>query len=219
MARKRKLLMSLFVCALFVLVTMPAIAAPIVSIGTPVASPTVGSLFDVFVNVSAVPTGIYAFEFDIGFNPAVMSAVNITEGTLLPTSGTTLFIAGSIDNTLGSIDDTADTLTGSVPGAVGPGNLAIVRFNALASGNSPITLSNLIILDSSLNAIQSEMGSGSVNIVTNPPSCTNGDCGPPSCTNGDCPHVSEPTTMLLLGLGLIGITGIRKRMILGYRTR
>src|ERR1019366_6371228 len=56
----------------------------------------VGDGFSLDVGVDI--TDLYAFQFDLSFNPAVLSATSITEGLFLPTGGSTFFISGDIDN-------------------------------------------------------------------------------------------------------------------------
>jgi hypothetical protein len=110
----------------------------------------------------------------------------------LPTGGATLFFPGSIDNTAGSIIFTADSLTGpiagvSVSGAT-LGTLADIKFQALSRGTSPIDLSNIGLLDSTLTNI------------------------PFSSTGGTASPVPEPSAMLLLGPVLLGLVGFRRRL-------
>jgi len=163
-----------------------AFAISPVSIQPPVSAVDVGSFFDVFVDVSSV-TDLYAFQFDIGFNPAIISAISLTEGPFLPSGGTTLFFPGVIDNAAGTITFTADTLIGAIPGVSGSGSIADIQFQALALGTSPIGLSNVLLLDSSLSDIAFNTANASVDVSST--------------------AVPEPTTILLLGSGLIGLVG------------
>ena len=136
-------------------------------------------------------TDLYSVQFDVTFDPTVVSAVNIVEGSLLPSGGPTFFIPGTIDNGAGTITLTADTLIGTVAGVSGSGTLAEIVFTALNSGTSTIGLSNVVLLDSN-----------------SPP-----DEIPAVATNGTIlvtPNaVPEPTAMILIGSGLF-VMAIRR---------
>lgn len=111
---------------------------------------------------------LYAYQFDIAFDPVVLSASTVAEGSFLSTGGGTSFIPGAIDNTAGTVSFTASVLLGSVPGVSGSGTLASIRFNALTIGTSPVTLSNIVLLDSALNDIAAAVQNGSVSVVPEP---------------------------------------------------
>jgi len=165
--RKAVFRLALIAAAVVLLTAPHLLADPVVSIQPAVTSAAPGSFFDVFVEIESV-TDLYAFQFDIGFDPAILAAANVTEGPFLPSAGATFFIPGTIDNTLGVISFTADSLTGAIPGASGTGILAALSFEALARGTSPLELANVILLDSNLVDIPFETASGSANVVPEP---------------------------------------------------
>jgi hypothetical protein len=135
---------------------LPAAAEPILSLVPSSQVVPSGQSLTLDVAITNV-TDLFSFQFDLAFDPALLSAVSIVEGPFLPTGGSTFFIPGTINNTTGTITGTiiatADTLTGAIPGVSGSGIIATVSFQALARGTSPLTLSNVILLDSSLAEI------------------------------------------------------------------
>ena len=129
---------------------------------------------------------IYAFEFDLSFDPSILSAIGITEGPFLAAGGATSFLPGSIDNALGTVSMTGDSLLGPIPGVTGSGTLATIDFIALAVGTSPVDLSGIVVLDSDLNDVFVGTVNGSVNVVP------------------------EPSTLILVG-GSLAVLGLRRR--------
>lgn len=184
--RKKILHLALLSFVVIVFGAFPARGDSIISIQPSLSTPSVGSFFDVFVDISSV-TDLYAFQFDISFNPAILSGTSVTEGAFLPAGGATFFIPGSIDNIGGSISFTADILLSAVSGVSGSGTLADLQFQALTMGTSPVNLSNIILLDSNLSDI------------------------PFNTSNGSVSSVPEPSTILLLGSGLIGLVGYGRK--------
>jgi hypothetical protein len=124
--------------------------ASTISIVGPAANPNIGDTFEVDVNATGI-TDLYAFQFDLTFDPTILEADSVTEGAFLPSGGTTFFIPGTIDNVGGDISANADTLIGAISGVTGDGTLAEFDFTALADGTSAISFANNILLDSSLN--------------------------------------------------------------------
>jgi general secretion pathway protein D len=108
---------------------------------------------------------LYAFQFDLAFDPSILRLESIQEGSLLPSAGPTFFSPGTIDNTSGTAALNADSLVGPIPGASSGGDLADFRFLGIGPGTSPLTLSNVVLLDSALNDISFTTSDGSV-VVT-----------------------------------------------------
>ena len=184
--RKQILQLALLSFVVIVFGAVHARADSVVSIQPSVSNPGVGETFDLLVDISSV-SDLYAFQFDISFNPAILSGTSVTEGAFLPAGGATFFIPGSIDNIGGSISFTADILLTAVSGVSGSGTLADLQFQALTAGTSPVNLSNIILLDSNLSDI------------------------PFNTSNGSVSSVPEPSTILLLGSGLIGLVGYGRK--------
>jgi len=164
---------------------LPVSATPILSItpSSPVVQP--GQSFSLHVDIANV-TDLFALQFDLAFNPAVLSVASITEGSFLPSGGSTFFIPGTIDNTGGTIAATGDSLLGAIAGVSGSGTLATISLQALTLGTSSITLSHVLLLDSSLGEITVSLGAGSVTVQP-------------------ATGVPEPSATLLLAIGLAGV--------------
>jgi general secretion pathway protein D len=112
----------------------------------------VGQIFTADIDISGV-TDLYAFQFDVSFAPQVIAATAVTEGNFLSLGGGTFFFPGTVNNSAGTISFIADSLLGPGSGVSGSGVLAHVMFHGVGQGMSPISLSNLEFLDSTLSPI------------------------------------------------------------------
>jgi general secretion pathway protein D len=144
----------------------------------PASSTTfVAGTVNVAVQVTNV-TDLYAYQFDVSFDPAVLSTAAITEGGFLPSGGSTLFLPGALDNLSGTLTLTAGFLEGPVPGVSGSGTLATLLFTGVGLGTSPLTLSNVVLLDSAGRDIAATASqNGSVTVVPEPASLMMLGCG------------------------------------------
>lgn len=146
-----------------------AYSQQITPVGPTVVTP--GQAFSVNIVVSNV-TDLFAYQFDLSFTPTTLAATSTAQGPFLAIGGPTFFVPGTIDNVIGTIGGTTNTLLGPVPGVSGSGSLATVDFTVLAIGIAPITLSNVIFLDSTLSPIPVTIGAFSVTVVPEPGSLT-----------------------------------------------
>jgi hypothetical protein len=180
-------------CVLMFMSSVSRALAATINIVGPLTNPNIGDSFNIDVDVADI-TDLYAFQFDLTFDPALLSAVSVTEGAFLPGGGPTFLIPGAIDNIGGNVTATADSLIGSIPGVTGSGTLAVFQFTALAPGTSPLSFANEILLDSSLNDITADttFQNGSVTI------------------NG-ASSVPEPRSFALLGASLLLLVLIHQR--------
>ena len=80
------------------------------------------------------------WQFDIAFDPAILEAVDVSEGDFLKTDGgTTFFQSGSIDNATGKIGGLSAARL-STQGVSGTGALLQVRFKAKSAGETELAL-------------------------------------------------------------------------------
>jgi hypothetical protein len=176
-AIKRAVIWSVATALLFI--GLVSAARAVVMVGQPVS---------VDVSISNV-TDLYAFQFSAGFNQNVLSGTGVREGPFLPSGGPTFFIPGTIDNTAGTISLTADTLIGVVPGVSGSGTLAILDFTAVGVGASPISLTDVVLLNSRLQEISAAVEAESVTVAP------------------------EPTSLAIFFAGIIGFLWLRFRRV------
>lgn len=192
-------------------VAAPASALPIVSATAP-AQVATGGLFSVDIGLGLTDPGsaddvadLFAYQLGITFDPTILAATTVTEGSFLSSAGSTLFVfdPSFIDNTAGTISFIGATLAGFVPGATGAGPLFTVQFMALAAGISPISI-----------ALDPANGDGLFDSFLAPIEV--GAIQNSSVSVGDQAQVPEPGTWLLLvtGLGAAALSrriGVRRR--------
>ena len=154
-------------------------SAATILIEPPSSTTPVGGAISVAVRVTGV-ADLYAYQFDLSFDLAVLSTMGVSEGAFLPGGGTTFFFPGTTDNVSGTVTLTAGSLESPVPGVSGSGSLATVQFTGVGLGASPVTLSNVVLLDSMGRDIATTIQNGSVTVVP------------------------EPLSVILVGCGLLG---------------
>jgi MYXO-CTERM domain-containing protein len=160
---------------------LPAEATPILSL---VRVPSDNGV-EVAVQVDGA-SDVFAYQFSVNFDPTVLEALTVTEGPFLAAAGPTFFDPGTIDNGLGSISFMFDTLLGPVAGASGSGILAYIDFDPLRQAFTTLSLSDVFLVDSSVNEIPTE----TVPLTS---------------------RVPEPPTTWLAGIALLAAAVVRRR--------
>ncbi len=126
------------------------------------ASYSTEDLIPVGISVSNI-SDLYAFQFDLSFDPAVLSAQLVTEAGYFLSNGVS-FSPGAIDNTTGTISFIADTLSGSGPGFSGQTSLGTVTFMAVGPGIASVAPMNVVLLDGNLSEIPAAASGAQVNV-------------------------------------------------------
>ena len=103
----------------------------------------IGDTFTFDVRADSV-SDLAGWQFDIAFEPAILEALDISEGDFLKTDGgSTFFQSGRIDNAAGKITG-LNTARLEDHGASGSGTILQVRFKAKSEGATRLALQNFV---------------------------------------------------------------------------
>jgi hypothetical protein len=123
------------------------------------------------ISILVVPnTALSGLQFNLHFDPALVSIDSIEEGTLLGQNGaTTYFNPGQIDNQAGTLTGAFGVITSPGQTVSTQGTLAIIRLTANAqAGACPLGLSNVIAGDINGNSIPVSVMGRNVRIGRSP---------------------------------------------------
>jgi hypothetical protein len=119
------------------------------------------------VNIAVEPgTAIAGMQFNLAFNPSVVTAGNVTQGNLLSQGGaSTYFNPGTIGNVAGTISGVAGAITTPGQTVSTNGTFATITLTAGAQGGtSLLTLSGVVVGDINGQAVEISVVSGQVAI-------------------------------------------------------
>jgi hypothetical protein len=158
-----------------------------------------GDVFSIDILLGENITDLFVYQFSVSYDPTILSANSVSEGSFLSSAGTTFFIPGIINNALGLITFSANTLIGAIPGASGMGSLLSIQFTAIALGTSAVSpfldpdpFVGDVLLDSLFNPITADLVGETVE-VRQPVS-----------------SVPEPGALLLVGVGAVALASRRR---------
>lgn len=188
---KTTFLAILFLAVFSLLTPSRGLADAVLSVSSP-ASVSQGDMFEVDVDITGA-SDLYGFQLDLAFDPTLLEADSVSEGSFLSDSGVnpTFFLPGTIDNTGGTVSLNADSLLTAISGANGDGVLLIFEFTALDPGTSALAIENEILVDSQGNISGDTTEAGSVTVTGQ--------------GQGGGPSVPEPSSLLLLFLGVVAV--------------
>ncbi len=154
-------------------VLLPGIATAagnaIISVSAPAGALNPGEQFT--VGISVVPNNAIAgMQFDLSFNPAIVTVNSIAEGNLLNQGGAnTYFNKGQINNTAGTITGVFGAIISPGQTVATAGTFAVITLTAgSAGGSSPLTLSNVVVGDIGGHSVPVSVTNGTVS-VNRPP--------------------------------------------------
>ena len=168
-----------------------AAGAVIVSVSAPTQAVNSGQQFMVNINVQP-NNAITGAQFNLSFNPSLVTVNSVTEGNLFNQSGAgTYFMSGTINNTAGTVTGVADAIIGSGQSVSNPGTFAVITMTArTTSGTSNLNLSNVIAADSKVQSLSVTLVNGQVVIsggqttTTTPTTTTTTTPAPPGGDGG-----------------------------------
>ena len=111
-----------------------------------------GDTFTLNVRAESV-SDLAGWQFDVAFDPAVLEAVDMSEGDFLKSGGeSTFFQGGRIDNASGKITGLSAARLGD-RGVSGSGSVLQVRFKAKSEGETELALQNFLFGSASKESI------------------------------------------------------------------
>jgi hypothetical protein len=125
-----------------------------VSISTPTETIESGEQFS--VSIVVVPgTAIAGIQFDLHFDPSLVTVDDIKQGDLLEQNGaSTFFSSGNIDNQAGIVEGAFGAITSPGQTVSTQGTFATITFTARKQSPScPLSLSNVIVGDMDGNSV------------------------------------------------------------------
>ena len=146
-----------------------------------------GGTFDLSILVSGAPD-LYSYGVELLFDTTVLSFVGIANGNLLPGDG---FVGVNFENFIAF----GNSFEEGVPGVMGDGVLAVLTFQAMTAGPANIEFLTSTSLSNSLPPD-----------LTLPPPGPNAipvTFGPAEISVAPTASVPEPSSLVLLGVGLL----------------
>jgi hypothetical protein len=144
---------------------LPTYAAgtAIVSVSAPTQVVSCGTQFTVYITVQP-NNAIAGVQFNLSFNPALVTVNSVSEGNLLKQGGAnTYFTPGTINNNVGTITGVAGAITTPSQTVSTSGTFAIITFTAgTTKGTSSCTLSNVIVGDINGQSVSVNVVNGQV---------------------------------------------------------
>ncbi len=134
-----------------IITVQPTSTATTIYVDPPTITAEVSQKFLINISISDV-TDLYGWEFKLRWNPALLEALNITEGSFLKSYSDTFF-AININNTEGTLKAVC-TLMGSIPGVNGSGTLATVEFEIENEGECILNLFDTKLVNSAVQSIE-----------------------------------------------------------------
>ena len=109
---------------------------------------------------------VAGMQFDLSFNPALVTVNNVEAGDLLGQSGSSIyFLPGAIDNGAGTIIGVAGVITTQGEAVASQGSFAIITLTAgTTAGISALDLANVIVGDITANAVSIVINDGSISV-------------------------------------------------------
>jgi hypothetical protein len=125
-----------------------------------------GETFTVSIDVDP-NTAIAGIQFDLAFDPSLVSVSNVIEGDLLMQGGAnSYFMPGVIDNGAGTISGVVGVIVSPGQTVSTAGTLALITLTAgTGEGTSPLTLSNVKAGDVNAHSLPVSVVSSQVTIA------------------------------------------------------
>ena len=114
-------------------------------------------------------TSVAGCQFDLSFDPSLVTVNSVTEGPFLSQDGAaTFFLAGTIDNPNGIVDGTAGAIITRGMTVSGPGTFAVITMTAgNTRGDFDLTLSNVVVASANGEPVPVDLYGSHITIGSN----------------------------------------------------